>query len=153
MTMKLTPRGIRLNNPGNIERNATNWKGQSSLQDDPRFIRFDTPSYGLRALMKTLFNYQAIHDLYTVRKMISRWAPPTENPTNSYIDNVARHMGVSPDEAVSLYDKCLIVKMAQAICVQENGHPPEGYPAFWFSPQTYADAADMVLGLTLVKGL
>ncbi len=52
-------RGIRNNNPGNIDHNPKNkWQGQ--LQHDPkiekRFCRFESPEYGIRALMKLLCN-------------------------------------------------------------------------------------------------
>ncbi|OTA21061.1 structural protein [Xenorhabdus beddingii] len=53
-------RGIRNNNPGNIDHNPKNkWQGQ--LRHDPkiekRFCRFESPEYGIRALMKLLSNY------------------------------------------------------------------------------------------------
>jgi hypothetical protein len=143
----MLPRGIRLNNPLNIRHSASSWVGQSTMQDDPAFVRFDRPQDGLRAGMKILLNYQIKYGLHTVGEMIARWAPPSENPTASYKDAVAQRMGVDPDEVVSLHDRALLMQMTQAMSLQENGHPPTGLPLFWFAPDVYADAADMALGL------
>ncbi|HFX8036006.1 TPA: hypothetical protein ACIF5E_004931, partial [Escherichia coli] len=42
-------RGIRNNNPGNLEYSKTNpWVGQTG--DDGRFAKFETPEHGIRAL-------------------------------------------------------------------------------------------------------
>ena len=52
-------RGIRNNNPGNIDRNATKWQGMADKQDDPRFIVFTSPQYGIRAMARVLLTYQS----------------------------------------------------------------------------------------------
>ena len=75
-----TPRGIRNNNPGNI-RWGSDWKGlkKDGKQQDPSFCIFETPEYGIRALAKLLRNYQRLYGLNTPYRIISRYAPPTEN--------------------------------------------------------------------------
>lgn len=53
-------RGIRNNNPGNIDYNPANkWQGQLPMDKviEPRFCRFESPEYGIRALMKLLSTY------------------------------------------------------------------------------------------------
>ncbi|SFO05754.1 hypothetical protein [Xenorhabdus japonica] len=54
-------RGIRNHNPGNIDHNSANkWQGQIGIETgvkNPRFCRFESPEYGIRALMKLLTNY------------------------------------------------------------------------------------------------
>ena len=70
---KALPRGIRNNNPGNIERGKDRWLGMSADQSgDPRFLVFDKPEAGLRAIMRLLINYQERHDIKTVRDAINR---------------------------------------------------------------------------------
>ena len=59
------PRGIRLNNPGNIEYGES-WRGMAADQKDPRFVTFTEPVYGIRALAKLLLNYQRKHGIRTV---------------------------------------------------------------------------------------
>ena len=58
--MDKTTRGIRNNNPGNIDYNPRNdWAGQIGLElkvgnSTPRFARFDTAENGIRALGKLI---------------------------------------------------------------------------------------------------
>lgn len=120
------PRGIHNNNPGNIRKTTTEWRGEIQ-GDDPEFETFATPEDGIRALAKILLNYQRKYGLKTVRQMISRWAPPTENNTESYINAVAAKMGVGPDNPFVL-DGMLLVLMVDSIIRHENGqnpYPPE----------------------------
>lgn len=101
-----TPRGIRNNNPGNIDFNPRNpWQGQLGIEEGvarPRFARFDQPENGIRALGKLLINYRGKDGLPglgekgidTVLEAISRWAPSSENDTRAYAEAVARSLGV-----------------------------------------------------------
>ncbi|HAJ8190544.1 TPA: hypothetical protein HNX15_22510, partial [Escherichia coli] len=90
-------RGIRNNNPGNLEYSKTNpWVGQTG--DDGRFAKFETPEHGIRALGRNLMSYQR-QGIDTVSEIINRWAPPTDkNDTMSYIKAVCEQLGVSADE-------------------------------------------------------
>lgn len=89
MSTKQEPRGVRNNNPGNIDRTNTIWLGEdrsaAALASEKRFCVFETPQASFRALAKTLLTYQRKHGLRTVRDMISRWAPSVENNTEAYI--------------------------------------------------------------------
>lgn len=120
------PRGIRNNNPGNIERNNIQWDGMSDDQRaDDRFCIFDTAEYGIRALCRVLLTYQRKHHLKTVRAMIERWAPPHENDTEAYIRHVAGHMGIGPTQTIQLEDGIFQMSMmAEAIIQHENGEQP-----------------------------
>ena len=55
MDFRNTPytRGIRNNNPGNLEKRTTDWQGKvpHPQNTDSRFEQFDTIEHGLRALM------------------------------------------------------------------------------------------------------
>ncbi|MDF4173549.1 structural protein, partial [Providencia stuartii] len=107
-------RGIRNNNPGNIDYNkANNWKGQLPHDPniEPRFCRFESPVYGIRALMALLRTYQRKYGLKTVSGLIDRWAPTNENNTRAYINGVAKELGVSPTDVISLYDKATTIKL------------------------------------------
>lgn len=122
-------RGIRNNNPGNIDyRPANNWKGQLPYDKsiEPRFCRFSAPEYGIRAIIALLRNYQAKYALKTIRGLISRWAPSNENNTNAYVSGVSKALGVDPDASVSLVYKNTAISLAKAIIYHENGSQP--YP-------------------------
>ncbi len=114
-----TPRGIRNNNPGNIEDNGTKWRGR--VGDDGRFVIFDTPENGIRALARTLKTYHKKYGLTTVRGIINRWAPAVENDTNSYIEHVAGSLGVLPDSSLS---ESQIMAIVPVIIRHENGQQP-----------------------------
>lgn len=117
----MTTRGIRNNNPGNIDRHeGVVWVGMSSEQTDPRFIVFRTPEYGIRALAKTLLTYQAKYKLDTIREVIGRWAPPVENDTGAYAEHVAELLGVSEDSRISLSDPGTLTAITEAIIAHEN---------------------------------
>lgn len=87
-------RGIRNNNPGNLEYSKTNpWVGQTG--DDGRFAKFETPEHGIRALGRNLLSYQR-QGIDTVNDIINRWAPPSDNKnTDAYIQAVCAQLGVT----------------------------------------------------------
>ncbi len=116
------PRGIRNNNPGNIRKSADKWQGMSAQQTDTAFVQFTAPVYGLRALAKLLQNYQAKYGLSTIRSIITRWAPPSENNTTAYINAVAAAVGQGADVAIDLYARPeILAKLMRAIVAHENG--------------------------------
>lgn len=121
-------RGIRNNNPGNIDYSKNNnWRGQIGIETsaiNPRFAKFDTPENGIRALAKLLLNYQRLHGLKTVREIINRWAPPVENITSAYVKAVAAACEVNADEVVYLRDRKLLKRMVVSIIKHENGYQP-----------------------------
>ena len=117
-------RGIRNNNPGNIRRTSDRWKGLSASQTDPAFFQFDSPVYGIRAMAKLLRNYCAKYGLCTVREIITRWAPPNENDTESYIRSVSLSMGVGESDTLDLADDAVLQSLVKAIIKHENGLNP-----------------------------
>lgn len=120
------PRGIRNNNPGNIEYRAkTQWKGQ--LGSDGRFIKFKSPEYGIRAIVRVIKTYQSKHKLYSIQEIINRWAPPFENDTRSYINKVANDLGVKPNAEISVNDADTARALVKAIIAHENGSEYEHY--------------------------
>jgi len=113
------PRGIRNNNPGNIEANAIKWQGATG--NDGRFVVFDTPENGIRALARILKTYRDKYGLETVRGIVSRWAPPSENNTGAYIGSVCSRVSVAPDARLAPADYPALVA---AIIRHENGVQP-----------------------------
>lgn len=114
------PRGIRNCNPGNIRKTDTKWKGEVP-GGDSAFETFISMPYGYRALIKLLQNYQRNHRLRTIRQLINRWAPSTENNTSAYVATVARETGFGCDQTIDLKDRRTAILMAAAISYVENG--------------------------------
>lgn len=119
---KLLPRGIRNNNPGNIKL-GTAWDGLSDEQNDDVFCQFKEPVWGIRALMRILLVYRFNYKIRTIEDIIGRWAPPSENDTEAYINYVCKVSDRLPDEILdnSIEHYLPIVK---AIIKMENGMQP-----------------------------
>jgi hypothetical protein len=119
---KGVPRGVRNNNPGNIEFGSFA-KGKGARGSDGRFAKFSTPHEGIRAMGDLLMVYQEKHGLSTVRDMIGRWAPEGENDSGAYASRVAQAMGISPDQQVDLAaNPQAMSAMVAAMIDVENGY-------------------------------
>ena len=99
------PRGLRMNNPGNIRISTTKWKGEVIPSADKSFKQFESMQYGYRAMLKLIRNYKILYGLDTIRKIISRWAPTNENNTNAYINFVSKYTGYQPDTVINVYKR------------------------------------------------
>ena len=123
-------RGIRNNNPLNIRRSKDQWQGMKKVQSDTQFCQFETLDWGWRAAFKLLTRtYYHQYRLYTIRTIISRWAPPNENNTRVYIENVSRLTGIGPDEPLGIpSDKpARWIALGLAMAIQENGQTSIDY--------------------------
>jgi len=114
-------RGIRNNNPGNIRISGNAWQGKLADNTDGTFEQFATMSDGVRALAKNLLTYFDRHGLNTVRGIISRWAPASENMTGAYVNAVANTVGVKPDDRINVRDANTLALLTEAIIHHENG--------------------------------
>jgi hypothetical protein len=118
------PRGIRNHNPGNLRKTKDPWQGLSATQSDPEFFQFSEAKWGIRALARLLIAYQDKLGLDTVEKILSRYAPPVENNTSSYIGHVAKKLGVESDEKLDVHEYRVLRPLVEAIILHENGIQP-----------------------------
>lgn len=116
------PRGIRNNNPTNI-RIGNQWLGERKNPTDPDFEQFDSMVYGCRAAFIILRRYINRYHRDCVTKIISSWAPETENKTKAYIDCVCSQMNVQPDQLLSFEDRAQMVALVDAMIRVECGQP------------------------------
>lgn len=114
------PRGIRNNNPGNLDFVGQPGAHLETGVANPRFAVFPTMSDGIRALRDQLLRY-AERGLTTVASIISVYAPPTENATSAYIASLCRHMGVQADSVLDLRDPATMRALIAGITIMENG--------------------------------
>ncbi|PAV02595.1 hypothetical protein CBG25_09900, partial [Arsenophonus sp. ENCA] len=115
------PRGIRNNNPGNL--NFVGQRGAVRESPNGRFAKFNTAFEGLQALSSQLNRY-AERGLNTVEKIISTWAPASENNTRAYIDKISGKLGVSPDTVLNLSNPAVMTSLMSGIIEHENGRQP-----------------------------
>ncbi|WP_394131649.1 hypothetical protein [Shewanella maritima] len=115
------PKGIRNNNPLNVEYSAANpWNGQTG--SDGRFSTFTSAFYGIRAAARTLKTYRDKYGLDNVYGIIHRWAPPSDNnPTDKYIEFVAQKAFVAQGQQLTEAD---YVHVVAAMIHFENGYNP-----------------------------
>ena len=124
----MTVRGIRNNNPGNIEKakNGATWSGEVWPGDDKRFCPFHSMAWGCRAILRTLRPYPKLHGLETVEEIVGRWAPSNENNTQSYALHVASAIGRATDERIPFDDDpTYYLAIAKAIARHECGPDAE----------------------------
>lgn len=114
-------RGLRNCNPGNIRQSRSNFKGEVRPSRDSAFKQFESMAYGYRAMFVLLNSYHKCYGLTTIREMISRWAPPTENFTEGYIRFVAERTGISADAQVDSRSERDMVPIVAAMSEIENG--------------------------------
>lgn len=57
----------------------------------------------------------------TIRKIISSWAPSSENATENYIDFVAKKTGLDQDEVLHFGDRKVMVSLVRAMAQYECG--------------------------------
>lgn len=116
------PRGIRNNNPGNL-----NYVGQAGATKEGgpngRFAVFQSAEAGLRALADQLRRYGA-RGINSVRAIISKFAPASENNTQAYIGSVSKGLGIGADSSLDLNDPRVLQSLMGAIIKVENGKNP-----------------------------
>ena len=122
----MEPLGIRNNNPLNIRRGKTLWKGELPQTPPPSgeagsgtaFCKFERMEWGLRAAFCLLRTYRDKYKLNCIADIIMRWAPPSENRTAQYIRNVCRWTGFGGMQRLTESDWPTLVK---AMARQETG--------------------------------
>ncbi|WP_249420931.1 transglycosylase [Escherichia marmotae] len=125
-------RNYRNNNLGNLV--FANQEGAvleaPNAKGEQRFARFNTPEEGIRALANQVSSYYngtsaaaGYQKLQTVSSIISKWAPPTENNTNQYIENVSKYLGVSPNDKIDVSNPEVMTHLVRAIATKEGGNP------------------------------
>ena len=118
--MKMS-RGLRNNNPGNIRLGNFRYKGEKAKSSDVAFRQFESMEWGYRAMFVLLHTYAIKHQCSTLRQMIERYAPPSENHTENYIRRVAYATHLSPDEPLSTLDGAVMTSVVAAMSEVENG--------------------------------
>ncbi|MEL5513685.1 lytic transglycosylase [Serratia bockelmannii] len=139
------PRGIRNNNPGNL-----NYVGQNgaTLEDHatPRFARFNSAFEGFAALGKQIKAYYngtskaaGYQKLQSVEDIISRFAPASENNTQGYINKLSKMLGVGRGDSLNIQDPQVLATLMNGITQIENGKNP-------YAPEMVLKAAQSAVG-------
>jgi hypothetical protein len=96
-------------------------------------------AYGYRAMFVIINTYMNKYGLNTIAKIVGRWAPPNENNTTLYIQQVAQWSGIDANFVLTPSDGDTIAKIVAAMSQKENGYP--------------AVMSDVLAGLSLQKSI
>ena len=120
--MEKITRGIRNKNPFNIRISENCWLGKVKYcrNTDKAFEQFRHIDYGLRAGIQLLRGY-IIRGYDTPRKIINRFAPPSENDTNSYLDFVCGFCDVTSETKIS-FNSFVFYNLCASICKIESNY-------------------------------
>jgi hypothetical protein len=144
------PKGIRNNNPGNIEWGSP-WQGllPDDQRTDKRFCQFETAIDGIRAIARTLITYQDKRKaadgskIDSIQEIIERWAPPSDhNPTREYAKGIAYlidGVGVD-DEVIDVHTYEHLKPIVEGIIRHENGKGPLKNDNSWYSKEIIDEA-------------
>jgi hypothetical protein len=114
-------RAWRDNNPGNIR--GGSWAlGHGAIgQDDNGYAIFPDPSAGKTALNQLLTTpkYQNM----SLQQAMSKYAPPSENPTDTYVAFLTKQTGLSPTTPLSDFTPAQMSNFQKWITVFEGSKP------------------------------
>ena len=135
------PRGLRNNNPGNLIRSSITWLGkvEHTKSRDTRFEQFISLAHGTRAMILDLIGDIEKKKQNTVRKLVSAFAPPSENNTLAYINSVSKAVGAPPDQVLNTTKETLR-KLIVAMVHVENG----AQAASFFTNADFEDAYNLL---------
>ena len=113
-------RGLKNKNPGNIRRSTVCYRGEAT-SSDKAFKAFESMAWGYRAMFVVLHTYRVRYGLSTIRAMIERYAPRSENDTDGYVEFVARHSGMDEKCELDTLSREHMVGIVAAMSCMENG--------------------------------
>lgn len=135
---KSAPRGIRNNNPGNL-----NYAGQAGATmeggEGGRFAVFESMQHGVAALYKQLQLYFK-RGINTLSSIVKTYAPASDNNNvEAYISALTKATGKGANEVLDSGDTATIAKLMKGIVDHENG-------------KGYISSSDIMGGIQLGAG-
>ena len=119
---KRIPRGLRNNNPLNIRKSPTKWRGKITPGSDRDFEQFNTLEHGLRAALIIIRTYiSPKHNLHHVQDIIARWAPASENDVAAYTAFVCDKAQLTNDVFLYWWHRNFITRLVWAMAWYECG--------------------------------
>lgn len=113
-------RGVRNNNPGNL-----NFVGQAgatleSNGSNSRFAKFQTMEAGIGALAQQLQRYSS-RGINTLDKIVAKYAPASENNTEAYVQALMKQTGLGRNQAIDMSNPAVMQSLVKGIISHENG--------------------------------
>ena len=96
-------RCVRNNNPLNIVRGKSPWKGLKAEQTDADFVQFENIVWGFRAAWVLFRTYLTRRGVQNLGQLIRRWCPDRTAP--AYTKWVSRRSGVKVDFPLQFHEE------------------------------------------------
>ena len=114
MSVSKEPLSVRNNNPGNLR-----YVGQEgATPGEGGFARFETPEAGMEAMRRQI-ELDTQKRGMNLTQFINKYAPPSENKTQGYIDFVVQKTGLDPTKPVPAE----MIPAIQTAMIQMEGGP------------------------------
>lgn len=107
VTNPAAPAPLRNNNPG-------------AMMPGGKLAQYPDMQSGLAAMDQNLASYGK-QGVNTLSGVISKWAPPNENDTQAYIQDVSQRLGIPANQKVDLTNPAQRLALSTAIMLHENG--------------------------------
>lgn len=114
-----TTRGVRNNNPMNLRKGIA-FQYQIENPKETAFMTFGKTWQGIRAGVLDITN-DISKGQNTLTKLINQYAPPNENDTTGYINNISKNLAIKPSDILDRKNFDFMVKLVKSIIVMENG--------------------------------
>ena len=134
---------------------GTNQFNVGNLRPQGQSTGFQQPaSYeeGIRALDKNLEVYGTKHKINTLRGVISRYAPSSENDTEAYIKYVGEKTGLKPDQEIDLTNPAVRHVISGPMILMEKGNKAIFAPSTAQQKQTNTVASQDPLYNAILSG-
>jgi hypothetical protein len=112
-------RGMRNNNPGNIEFGSFA-QSFGATGGDPRFAVFPSLDQGVGAMQGLLQSYGR-RGFNTIDSIVGRWAPAGENNVGAYANFVSGQTGFGRDQTLDLGNQATLDSLTDAMVRYESG--------------------------------
>lgn len=89
-------------------------------KDSSGFAKYTDEESGWGAARRQLSLYYTRDKLDTISGIINKWAPPSENDTNSYVDQISKAMGMGANEKLDLSDPAIMAKLSSYMARHEG---------------------------------
>lgn len=116
-------------NPLNIRASVkNNWLGSRGQYKG--FVVFNSSKLGYRAALILLRNYVR-NGFDTIQSIVSRWAPPSENDTESYVKSVCSLIGDGCVPETKIVGTATLCMLCSAMAVVESGVNAPDFDYLW----------------------
>lgn len=124
---------IKRNNPLNIRHSGSfNWVGEDTTIPAGSFASFDTLDNGIRAAIQNLHTYVTKDGANTIKSIIARWAPPSDNNDDVAYEKVVMEQltplypGLTSDTVLTgNYSQLALIAWAMSAMEQGYSHQPD----------------------------